>query len=63
LFAFAWLAQEILLRLIGPRTQVDAGTINAALTIGRYVILALAVLIAKYVYGLQWNIPGHAKTP
>ncbi len=45
LFTLAWLVQDIVLRVIAPRTQVDAGTINAALTIGRYVILALALLI------------------
>jgi small-conductance mechanosensitive channel len=53
LFAFAWLAQEIILRLIAPRTQVDTGTINAALTIGRYIILSLAVLIVFYEIGFD----------
>ncbi len=45
LFTFDWPAQEIILRMIGPRSHVDTGTINATLTIGRYVVLSPAVLI------------------
>lgn len=53
LFTFAWVAQEIILRIIKPRTSIDAGTINAALTVGRYVVLALAALIVFYQVGLD----------
>lgn len=53
LFTTAWLAQEILLRVIEPRTQVDAGTINVALTIGRYVVLSLALLIVFWQIGFD----------
>jgi small-conductance mechanosensitive channel len=53
LFTVAWLAQEIILQVIGPRTQVDPGTISAALTIGRYVILSLALLIIFWEIGFD----------
>jgi small-conductance mechanosensitive channel len=53
LFTFAWVAQEIILHIIEPRTSIDAGTINAALTVGRYVVLALAALFVFWSIGLD----------
>jgi small-conductance mechanosensitive channel len=53
LFTFAWIVQEIILHIIEPRTTIESGTINAALTIGRYVVLAVAALIVSYEIGFD----------
>jgi small-conductance mechanosensitive channel len=45
LFTMAWVIQNIVLKFIVPRTTIEPGAINAALTIGRYIVLLLGVII------------------
>ncbi|HMR65296.1 MAG TPA: mechanosensitive ion channel [Anaerolineae bacterium] len=53
LFAGAWAIQDIVVRVVAPRTTAEPGAINAALTIGRYIVLVLAVLIVFREVGLD----------
>jgi len=52
-FAAAWAAQRILQRAILPRVNAEPGTVNAVLTIARYVIIMLAVSFALGALGFD----------
>ena len=53
LFGVARAGQDILQGLIIPRTTADPGTVNAALTIGRYIVIALGAFIIFNTLGLN----------
>lgn len=53
LFAIAWAVQEILHHVFIPRTTIDPGAIDAALTLGRYLVILLGVLMVFGAIGFD----------
>lgn len=53
LFYFSRAIQDLLQEVIAPRTETDPNVIYVALTIGRYVVIALAFLIVFRTLGLD----------
>ncbi len=45
LFSGAWATQNVLQEVIIPRTSVDAGLIHAILTIGRYIVMSIGIMV------------------
>jgi small-conductance mechanosensitive channel len=53
LFYLSRAIQDLLLQIILPRTRTDPNVVQAGLTIGRYVVIGLAVLIIFQTLGLD----------
>ena len=53
LFTVAGAVQTVILSFIIPRTTVETGMISAALTIGRYAIIAIGILFALSTLGVD----------
>jgi small-conductance mechanosensitive channel len=53
LFYLSRAIQDLLLQIILPRTETDPNVVQAGLTIGRYVVIGLAVLIIFQTLGLD----------
>jgi small-conductance mechanosensitive channel len=49
----AWAGQDTLQSVIVPRTSLDPGALNAVLTIGRYIVVAIGVLIVLGALGFD----------
>lgn len=53
IFSVAWAGQRILQGAILPRTNAEPGTMNAVLTIGRYVVIIVAASFALGALGFD----------
>jgi len=53
LINLGWAAQDTLQSVIVPRTGLDPGALNAVLTIGRYIVVGIGVLIVFSALGFD----------
>lgn len=53
LFTIAWALQQMLQDYIAPRSTIEPGAISAALTLGRYVIICIGILIVFATLGID----------
>lgn len=53
LFSGAWVVQDLIEHVVLPRTNADSGVVHAGLTIGRYVVIGVGLLIVFDILGLN----------
>jgi potassium-dependent mechanosensitive channel len=52
-FALGWLTKELLGSFVLPRAQVDSGVTNIIMIISRYTVLAIGILLAISIIGVD----------